>query len=104
MWRWIACAFVALMNAFDAWATLVLIRRGATEANPIARWVMEHGLGGFWAWKICLATACAVCLASAARRHRLARIALLGLIAGFAALTALHIYLLTVPAVPIPPG
>ena len=100
-WRWVLSAFIVLMNAFDAWATLVLIRRGAAEANPVMRWVMSHGLDHFWAWKIFVVTALLIGLAAAADKFSLARAGLILAAGVFTALTALHAYLLlTVPAMP----
>lgn len=59
-------------NAFDAWATLVIVERGATELNPIMQWGLQHGAAAFLAMKLGLVGGPSLLLAFASRTHRLA--------------------------------
>lgn len=90
----LACALAFLLNVFDAVSTLEIVRRGGEEANPIARPMVRFGDAVFFFWKTGLAGACTVALAVLARRRRFAWLALWCIVALYAALAALHAYLL----------
>src|SRR5688572_14926022 len=61
------CLLVVLLNAFDALATLEIVRRGGEEANPIARPMLDRGNLPFFLWKMGLALVCSAALALLAR-------------------------------------
>lgn len=95
-WRVLVLAgiLVIMLNVFDALSTLEIVRRGGEEANPIARKLFEYGDATFFFWKTGLASACAIALALGSRRKRFAWHGLWFAIAIYAAVAALHVYLL----------
>lgn len=46
-WIVLAFALVLALSLFDAWSTLVLLRHGATEANPVMRAALNLGNEAF---------------------------------------------------------
>ena len=90
----LVCLLVVLLNAFDAVATLEVLRRGGEEANPLARPMIKEGDLAFFAWKMSLAVICASALGWAARTYRIAWWLLVGACVGYGALAGLHVYLL----------
>jgi hypothetical protein len=54
---------ILALNILDAWLTLVYIGYGGTEANPIARTLLEWGTDWFVGAKSLLVTACLLFLA-----------------------------------------
>lgn len=90
----LVCLIFVLMNAFDALATIEIVRRGGEEANPLARPMFERGNLPFFLWKMGLALVCSVALALLARSRRAAWWLLCSAAAAYAALAGLHVYLL----------
>lgn len=90
----LVCLIVVLLNAFDAIATMEIIRRGGEEANPIARPMLDRGNLAFFLWKMGLALVCSAALALLARVHRAAWRLLCSAAAAYATLAVLHAYLL----------
>lgn len=87
-------ALVVLLNAFDALATIEIVRRGGEEANPVARPMFERGHAAFLVWKMGLSTACTVILAIISRLHRAAWYLFWVAVGAYACIAALHVYLL----------
>lgn len=54
---------VLVLNILDAWLTLVYLGYGGTEANPIARRLLEWGIPWFLGSKSLLVTGCLLFLA-----------------------------------------
>jgi len=54
---------VLVLNILDAWLTLVYLGYGGTEANPVARRLLEWGVPWFLGAKSLLVTACLLFLA-----------------------------------------
>jgi hypothetical protein len=54
---------ILVLNILDAWLTLVYIGYGGTEANPVARTLLEWGTGWFVGAKSLLVTGCLLFLA-----------------------------------------
>lgn len=90
----LTCAFVILLNVFDALSTLEIIRRGGEEANPIASPMVDYGEAAFFFWKTGLASLCAFALACLSRIHRAAWWLFWMAVAVYSAIACLHVYLL----------
>jgi Domain of unknown function (DUF5658) len=54
---------ILILNILDAWLTLVYLGYGGTEANPVARKLLEWGTEWFLGAKSLLITACLLFLA-----------------------------------------
>lgn len=90
----LTCLLVVLLNAFDALATMEIVRRGGEEANPIAEPMLERGAAAFLTWKLGLAAACSIALALISTRRRAAWILFRLAVAAYACVAVLHVYLL----------
>ena len=90
----LVCLLIVLLNAFDALATIEIIRRGGEEANPLARPMVDHGNLAFFLWKMGIASVCSVALALLARTRRAAWWLLCSATVAYATLAGLHVYLL----------
>jgi hypothetical protein len=90
----LTCLLAVLLNAFDALATLEIVRRGGEEANPLAEPMLERGAAAFLSWKLGIAAICSVALALISRKRRAAWILFRIAVVAYAALAALHVYLL----------
>ncbi|HYC78234.1 MAG TPA: DUF5658 family protein [Planctomycetota bacterium] len=88
---WLA-ASVLLLNILDAWLTVVYLGYGGAEANPVARYLLERGVGWFLAAK-CFAVS--VCLLFLVQHKNFAHVkpALRMLLAFYGALLLYHVYL-----------
>ena len=45
---WILLTVFLVLNLLDAHFTLIYLQRGGAEANPIAAWLLEAGMGTFF--------------------------------------------------------
>ena len=90
---WIVAAFVAVLSLslFDAWFTLDLLRRGATEANPVMRAALDLGDRPFVFIKTVM-TVVALGFLCLHKNWPLGRLCLGIALLGYTALTAFHIY------------
>jgi hypothetical protein len=90
---WIVLAFAAVLalSLFDAWFTLELLKRGATEANPIMRAALDLGDHAFVLIKttITLVATGFLCLH---KNWPLGRFCLCIALVGYSALTVYHLY------------
>ena len=92
-------AFITAANAFDLWSTYHLIRVGrAEEANPIVRDALALGPCAAYFWKMAVIALATAPLAVLALKRRRAWIVFCLVALGFAALTVLHAYLLSLPS------
>jgi hypothetical protein len=97
---WTILAFFAVLalSLFDAWFTLDLLRRGATEANPVMRAALDLGDRAFVFIKTSM-TILAMGFLCLHRNWPLGRVCMGLALLGYTALTAYHIYAQhTVPA------
>ncbi len=90
---WIVAAFAAVLalSLFDAWFTLDLLRRGATEANPLMRAALDLGDQPFVLIKTAM-TLLALGFLCLHKNWPLGRVCLGIALLGYSALTAYHIY------------
>ncbi len=90
---WIVAAFAAVLalSLFDAWFTLDLLRRGATEANPLMRAALDLGDQPFVLIKTGM-TVLALAFLCLHKNWPLGRLCLGIALLGYSALTAYHIY------------
>jgi hypothetical protein len=58
-----AVLLILVLNILDAWLTLVYIGYGGSEANPLARTLLEWGTGWFLSAKSFLVSGCLLFLA-----------------------------------------
>jgi hypothetical protein len=54
---------ILILNLLDAWLTLVYLGYGGTEANPVAKKLLDYGIDWFVGAKSLLVTACLLFLA-----------------------------------------
>jgi hypothetical protein len=97
---WILAAFGAVLalSLFDAWFTLELLKRGATEANPVMRAALDLGDHAFVLIKTVI-TIIATGFLCLHKNWPLGRVCLGLALIGYTVLTAYHIYAhQTVPA------
>ena len=90
---WIVAAFVALLvlSLLDAWFTLELLKRGATEANPVMRLALDLGDRAF----VLIKTVMTIVAAGFLCLHKnwpLGRACLCLALFGYTTLTAYHLY------------
>lgn len=83
---------VLVLNILDAWLTLLYLGYGGTEANPVARVLLEWGTPWFLGAKSLLVTACLLFLA-VHKTFRCVRPALRVLIWFYGGLLAYHLWL-----------
>jgi len=82
--------FVAVASGLDAFATLLHLREGLDEANPLMALALEHGVAAFVGAKVALTSV--GCLVLAAHQHfALGRSALRCLTAAYVVLLAYHL-------------
>jgi hypothetical protein len=58
-----AVVVILVLNILDAWLTLIYIGYGGSEANPVARRLLDWGTGWFLGAKSLLVTGCLLFLA-----------------------------------------
>jgi hypothetical protein len=90
---WIVLAFAAVLalSLFDAWFTLELLKRGATEANPVMRAALDLGDSAF----VLIKTGITILATGFLCLHKnwpLGRLCLGIALVGYTALTAYHLY------------
>ncbi|MAB88984.1 MAG: hypothetical protein CMJ90_05955 [Planctomycetes bacterium] len=91
---------ILVLNIFDAGFTLDYLGKGGTEANPIARFLMEQGTGWFVFSKAVVVALCVLFLMMHKTFH-FVRPALWALFGFYSCLLVYHIFLqLTVSPVP----
>jgi hypothetical protein len=98
---WIVLAFFAVLalSLFDAWFTLDLLKRGATEANPVMRAALDLGDRAFVLIKTGM-TILAMGFLCLHKNWPLGRLCLAVALCGYSALTVYHLYAqVTVPPV-----
>jgi hypothetical protein len=83
---------VLVLNILDAWLTLLYLGYGGTEANPLARKLLEWGTSWFLGAKSLLVTACLLFLAIH-KTFRCVRPAIALLIWFYGGLLAYHLWL-----------
>ncbi len=83
---------VLLLNILDAWFTLVYISKGGSEANPVARKLLDWGIEPFVYGKSFFVALCLIFLL-VHKTFRLVRPALVGLLGFYLALLGYHIWL-----------
>jgi hypothetical protein len=83
---------ILILNILDAWLTLVYLGYGGSEANPVARRLLEWGTEWFLGAKSLLVTACLLFLA-VHKTFRCVRPALRVLIWFYGALLVYHLVL-----------
>lgn len=90
---WIVLAFAAVvaLSLFDAAFTLDLLRKGATEANPVMRAALSLGDEAFVIIKTVI-TVLAMGFLSLHKNWPLGRICMVAALLGYSALTAYHLY------------
>jgi hypothetical protein len=90
---WILLAFAAVLalSLFDAWFTLELLKRGATEANPVMRAALDLGDHAFVLIKTTI-TIVATGFLCLHKNWPLGRVCLGLALVGYSVLTAYHIY------------
>lgn len=94
--RWMAAAFLTVLalSLFDAWATLTLLRQGATEANPVMRAALDLGDRAFVLIKT-LMTILAMGFLCLHQNWPLGRVCMGLALMGYTVLTAWHLKGLT---------
>lgn len=91
---------ILVLNILDAWFTLNYLGKGGSEANPIARFLMEQGTGWFVFSKAVVVALCILFLMMHKTFH-FVRPALWALFGFYALLLVYHLYLqVTVPPLP----
>lgn len=91
---------ILVLNILDAWFTLSYLGKGGSEANPIARFLMEQGTGWFVFSKAIVVALCVLFLMMHKTFHCV-RPALWALFGFYSLLLVYHIFLqLTVPPMP----
>lgn len=93
-------AGIFILNLADAVFTLVWLRRGGSEGNPIMQWFLEQGDWAFLAQK-CLVVGLWLVILVVHKNFQIARTGLWCLLALYGAIFIYHIFLQTM-AVPIP--
>jgi hypothetical protein len=90
---WIVAAFAAVvaLSLFDAGFTLDLLRKGATEANPVMRAALSLGDQAFVVIKTVM-TVLAMGFLCLHKNWPLGRLCMGVALLGYAALTAYHLY------------
>jgi hypothetical protein len=90
---WIVAAFCAViaLSLFDAWFTLDLLKRGATEANPIMRAALDLGDRAFVLIKTSI-TILAMGFLCLHKNWPLGRVCMGIALMGYSVLTAYHLY------------
>jgi hypothetical protein len=91
VWAWIAFALVVGLSLLDAAFTLSLLRRGATEANPVMHAALQLGEGPF----VFVKTFVTVLAAGFLCLHKnwpLGRLCMAIAILGYLVLTGYHVY------------
>jgi len=83
---------ILVLNILDAWFTLNYLGKGGSEANPIARFLMEQGSGWFVFSKAVVVALCVLFLMMHKTFH-LVRPALWTLLGFYTLLLGYHIYL-----------
>lgn len=98
--RYLAVAFLlfAMLNAFDALVTIVLVDRGGFELNPLMRMILGFSPAAFFLIKHLLGTVGVAILCMMAGHRRSAWISMLALTAVYAAVCASNAYCLTLPS------
>ncbi len=86
--------FLVVAGAFDAIATLEIIRRGADEWNPLMAFALSVGPWYFFLVKMAMATVCSLVLSCFASSYRLAWLGLCAVAGVYFLLTLLHFFLL----------
>ena len=92
---------ILILNILDAWFTLNYLGKGGSEANPIARFLMEQGTGWFVFSKAVVVALCVLFLMMHKTFH-LVRPALWTLLGFYSLLLAYHLYLQVALAVASP--
>ncbi len=87
-------AAVLVLNVLDAFLTVVYLSYGGAEANPIAAWLLECGVGWFLAAKTLAVSVCLIFLILH-KTFRLVRPALRLLLFFYALLLVYHMFLQT---------
>lgn len=87
-------AAVLVLNVLDAFLTVVYLSYGGAEANPIAAWLLECGVGWFLAAKSLAVSVCLLFLILH-KTFRLVRPALRVLLFFYALLLVYHMFLQT---------
>ena len=91
---------ILVLNILDAWFTLNYLGKGGSEANPIARFLMEQGTGWFVFSKAVVVALCILFLMMH-KTFQFVRPALWALFGFYALLLVYHLYLqVTVPELP----
>lgn len=90
---WILTAFAAVLalSLLDAWFTLELLKRGATEANPVMRVALDLGDRAFVLIKTGM-TILAMGFLCLHKNWPLGRVCLGVALLGYSTLTAYHLY------------
>jgi hypothetical protein len=90
---WIVVAFCAVLalSLLDAWFTLDLLKRGATEANPVMRAALDLGDRAFVLIKTGI-TILAMGFLCLHKNWPLGRVCMGLALLGYSALTAYHLY------------
>ena len=83
---------ILVLNILDAWFTLSYLGKGGSEANPIARFLMEQGTGWFIFSKAVVVALCILFLMMHKTFH-FVRPALWALFGFYALLLVYHLYL-----------
>ena len=91
--RWIVIAFSAVLtlSLIDAWFTLDLLKRGATEANPVMRAALDLGDRAFVLIKTGV-TILAMGFLCLHKNWPLGRLCTVAAIVGYSVLTLYHLY------------
>jgi hypothetical protein len=87
-------AAVLVLNVLDAFLTVVYLSYGGAEANPVAAWLLECGVGWFLAAKSLAVSVCLLFLILH-KNFRFVRPALRLLLFFYAVLLVYHMYLQT---------
>ena len=91
VWMLIAFAAVLTLSLADAWFTLDLLRRGATEANPVMRAALDLGDRAFVLIKTGM-TVLAMGFLCLHKNWVLGRVCMGLALLGYSALTAYHLF------------
>lgn len=87
-------AAVLVLNILDAYLTVLYLAYGGAEANPVAAWLLECGVGWFLGAKSFAVSLCLLFLV-VHKNFRFVRPALRALLFFYAALLVYHLYLQT---------
>ncbi len=89
----LAAVAVLVFNFLDSWFTMLFLSHGAQEVNPVMDWVLQLGMWPFILIKS-LGIGLCVLVLTAARNFRYARLGMLAIVIGYAALLCWHLRLL----------